>query len=201
MELAQSTGPFGLVFAQMFTPLVGQIIMALAAMACIGSLLGWQFTISQTGKLAADDGMFPSFLGKVNSKDAPVVGMIIIGVVQTVFALMTASPSLGETFNALVDLSVVTNVIPYIMALTGLMVMMRKVGIEPNVYTRNALVVTVAVVYSIMAIYLSGSSAVIGGVLIMSFGYLIYGFMAVKFEMKRNDSGQQSENVAGGDQQ
>src|SRR6185295_18645017 len=42
-ELAESTGPFGLAYAHMFNPLVGSIIMALAVMACLGSLLGWQF--------------------------------------------------------------------------------------------------------------------------------------------------------------
>lgn len=196
-ELAQSTGPFGLVYAQMFSPFIGQVIMALAAMACIGSLLGWQFTISQTGKLAADDGLFPAFLGKVNSREAPVIGMIIIGVVQTVFALMTASPTLGETFNVLVDLSVVTNVIPYIMALTGLMVLMRKEGVTANVYARNAAVVVVAVAYSIMALYLSGASAVVGGLLIMTFGYLVYGFMAPKFEVQdgAGESGEAEQGV------
>ena len=35
-ELAKSTGPFGLVFAQMFRPTVGSIVMALAVMACVG---------------------------------------------------------------------------------------------------------------------------------------------------------------------
>ena len=54
-ELAKSTGPFGLVYAHMFNPTVGSIIMALAAMACVGSLLGWQFTIAQTAKAAAED--------------------------------------------------------------------------------------------------------------------------------------------------
>ena len=43
-ELAKSTGPFGLAYAQMFNPTVGSIIMALAVLACLGSLLGWQFT-------------------------------------------------------------------------------------------------------------------------------------------------------------
>ena len=31
-------------------PLVGDIIMALAVVACMGSLLGWQFTLAQTAK-------------------------------------------------------------------------------------------------------------------------------------------------------
>ena len=46
-ELANSTGPFGLAFAKMFNPTVGSIIMALAIAACLGSLLGWQFTLSR----------------------------------------------------------------------------------------------------------------------------------------------------------
>ncbi|HQR17649.1 MAG TPA: putrescine-ornithine antiporter, partial [Gemmatimonadales bacterium] len=53
-ELAESTGPFALAYAKMFNPTVGSIIMALAVMACLGSLLGWQFTIAMTGKSAAD---------------------------------------------------------------------------------------------------------------------------------------------------
>jgi putrescine:ornithine antiporter len=65
-ELAESTGPFGLAFAKMFNPVVGQIIMALAVLACLGSLLGWQFTIGTTAKSAADERMFPTFFSKVN---------------------------------------------------------------------------------------------------------------------------------------
>jgi len=33
-ELAESTGPFGLAFAKMFNPMVGQIVMGLAVLAC-----------------------------------------------------------------------------------------------------------------------------------------------------------------------
>ncbi len=47
MELANSTAPFGPAFAQMFTPEVGKVIMALMVMSCCGSLLGWQFTIAR----------------------------------------------------------------------------------------------------------------------------------------------------------
>src|SRR5207344_1000055 len=54
-ELAQSTGPFGTAYAHMFNPAIGSIIMGLAVLACLGSLLGWQFTIATTGKAAADE--------------------------------------------------------------------------------------------------------------------------------------------------
>src|SRR4029078_2774766 len=139
-ELAKSTGPFGLAYAQMFNPTVGSIIMALAVMACLGSLLGWQFTIASTGKAAADERMFPAFFSKVNNLGAPVTGMIVLGVVQSVLALSTMSPSLSQQFGKLFNLAVVTNVIPYIMALSALMVMMKMAKVDEVIFRRNALI-------------------------------------------------------------
>src|SRR6187455_1844062 len=77
-ELAKSTGPFGLAYSHMFNPTVGSIVMGLAVLACLGSLLGWQFTISMTAKSAADQGMFPAFFTKVNKMGAPIVGMLVL---------------------------------------------------------------------------------------------------------------------------
>jgi len=180
-ELAASTGPFGLAYAKMFNPAVGWIIMALAVIACLGSLLGWQFTVAQTGKAAADDGMFPALFSKINGKGAPVAGMIVLGVVQTLLALMTISPTLNEQFGALVSLSVVTNVIPYIVALSALFVMMRNAGVSGGKYTLTAAVALVAMIYSTYAVYASGGSAVMGGVLVMCVGYIIWGVIAPRF--------------------
>jgi putrescine:ornithine antiporter len=180
-ELTTSTGPFGLAFAKMFNPTIGSIVMALAVMACLGSLLGWQFTISQTAKTAADDHMFPSIFSKLTESGAPVAGMVIMGVVQSAMALSTISPSLNEQFSALVNLAVVTNVIPYILALSGLMVMMRNAGVTQKVYRRNTFVAAVAMIYSVYAIFASGKDAVLGGMIVMGIGYIIYGFLAIRF--------------------
>jgi putrescine:ornithine antiporter len=180
-ELTKSTGPFGLAFAKMFNPTIGSIVMALAVMACVGSLLGWQFTISQTAKSAADDQMFPSIFSKVNRMGAPVAGMIIMGVVQSGMALSTMSPSLNDQFNVLVNLAVVTNVVPYILALSGLMVMMQNAHVSERVYRRNTVVAIVAMLYSVYAIFASGKDAVLGGMIVMGIGYMIYGFIAHRF--------------------
>src|SRR6476661_261053 len=136
-ELAKSTGPFGLAYAHMFNPTIGSIVMGLAVIACLGSLLGWQFTIATTGKSAADERMFPAFFSKVNRLGAPVVGMAVLGAVQSLLALSTISPSLSEQFSVLVNLAVVTNVVPYVIALSSLMVMMQAAGVGEAVYRRN----------------------------------------------------------------
>ena len=180
-ELVESTGPFGLVYAKMFNPVVGSVVMALAVMACVGSLLGWQFTISQTAKSAADDRMFPSVFSKVNRMGAPVTGMVIMAVVQSVMALSTISPSLNEQFGALVNLAVVTNVLPYILALSGLMAMMQNAGVSERIYRRNTIVAVIAMAYSVYAIYASGKDAVLGAMIVMAVGLVIYGFIAQRF--------------------
>jgi putrescine:ornithine antiporter len=180
-ELVTSTGPFGLAYVKMFNPTVGSIVMALAVMACLGSLLGWQFTIAQTAKSASDDRMFPSIFSKVNSMGAPVAGMIVMGIVQCLMALSTISPNLNEQFYVLVNLAVVTNVVPYILALSGLMVMMKAAHVTEKVYRRNTTVAMVAMLYSVYAIFASGKDAVLGGMIVMGIGYVIYGFLAYRF--------------------
>jgi putrescine:ornithine antiporter len=180
-ELAESTGPFGLAYAQMFNPTVGSIIMALAVLACLGSLLGWQFTLSQTAKSAADERMFPSFFSKVNAMGAPITGMVIMGVVQSLMALSTISPTLSEQFQALVNLAVVTNVVPYVIALSALPVMMQAARVPQPKYRLNVAVTLVAMLYSVYALYASGNEAVMGGMLVLGLGYLIWGFIAPRF--------------------
>jgi len=180
-ELAESSGPFGLAFAKMFNPAIGQVVMALAAMACIGSLLGWQFTLATTAKDAADAKMFPQAFAKVTGAGAPIIGMVIMGVVQSVMALSTMSPDLSEQFAALVNLAVVTNVVPYVIALSALFVQMRDAKVEPGVFKRNAFVAVVAMLYSVYALYASGKDAVMGGMLVMGIGYVVYGFIAPRF--------------------
>jgi putrescine:ornithine antiporter len=180
-ELAKSTGPFGTAYAHMFSPAVGSVIMGLAVVACLGSLLGWQFTIATTGKAAADERMFPSFFSKVNRVGAPITGMVVLGVVQSLLALSTISPSLSQQFSALVNLAVVTNVVPYVISLSALMMMMQKADVTPFQYRRNVAVALVAMLYSVYAIYASGKDAVLGGMLVTALSFVIWGFIAPRF--------------------
>lgn len=180
-QLAESSAPFALVYAQMFTPWVGEVIMALAVVACIGSLLGWQFTLAQTAKMSADQRLFPAFFSRVSATNAPVLGLLACATLQSLIALSTISPTASAQFSKLVNLAVVTNLVPYVTALTGLLVMMHKARATAAVQARNTLVVLVAVGYSLYAIYACGEEAVFGAMLVLAFGYLLYGFLARRF--------------------
>ena len=51
--------------------------------------------------------------------------MVTITALQTLLSLMTISPSLNKQFNVLVDLAVVTNVIPYLLSMAALAVLLK----------------------------------------------------------------------------
>jgi putrescine:ornithine antiporter len=99
--------------------------------------------------------------------------------------LSTISPSLSEQFQVLVNLAVVTNVVPYIIALSALMVMMKTAGVPEATYRRNVAVALVAMLYSVYAIYASGKDAVLGGMLVTGISFVIWGFIAPRFTANR----------------
>jgi putrescine:ornithine antiporter len=176
-ELVSSTAPFGLVFAKMFNPMVGNVIMGLMVLACIGSLLGWQFTIAQVFKSSADTGYFIPVFAKVNKAGTPIVGMLILLAVQTGLALLTISPDLTKQFDILVNLAVVTNIIPYILCMGSLMTMQKVAGITADKALLTNVVAWVAAAYSYLALYSSGAQALMLGGVATIIGYTLFGFV------------------------
>ena len=158
MDLANSTAPFGLAFAQMFTPEVGKVIMGLMVMSCCGSLLGWQFTIAQVFKSSADEGYFPKIFSRVTKADAPVQGMLAIVIFQSGLSLMTISPSLNSQFNVLVNPAVVTNIIPYILSMAALVIIQKVAKVDPRKARAANIVALIGAIYSFYALYSSGRS-------------------------------------------
>lgn len=179
--LLKSTAPFGLAFAHMFTPEVGKVIMGLMTLACIGSLLGWQFTVAQVVKSSSDIGYFPRVFSKETKSGAPVVGMLILGGIQTLLALMTISPSLTKQFNSLVDLAVVTNLIPYVLSMAALIPMQRYINLTKGQIKFNTIIAIIGTIYSFYALYACGPEAMLMGSLVTFSGWTFYG-MCIKDE-------------------
>ena len=184
-ELVKSTAPFGLVFATMFNGTVGQIVMGLMIMSCSGSLLSWQFTIARVFKSSADEGYFPKWFSKVTKDDAPVLGM-------------TISPSLYRQFNTLVDLAVVTNVMPYLLSMAAVFVMLKAEGVSGHQAKVVKLMAFIGTVYSLYALYAAGYEAMMYGALATFAGWFFYGLAAEKL-FKRNPQSNVALGVTGDD--
>lgn len=176
-ELAASTAPFGLVFAKMFTPFVGDIVMGLMVLACIGSLLGWQFTIAQVYKSSADTGYFLPIFAKTNKAGTPIVGMLVLLAAQTALGLLTISPDLSKQFNILVNLAVVTNLVPYILSMAALMTLQKVSNVPAGKALVTNIIAWVAAAYSYLALYSSGEQAMMLGGVATLFGCTLFGFI------------------------
>ena len=187
-ELAESTAPFGLVFAQMFNPTVGKIIMGLMVLSCFGSLLGWQFTIANVFKGGADEGYFPAFMKKITSHGAPLMGMIAITIVQSLFSLMTISPSLSEQFETLVNLAVITNIMPYLLCMAAIIVIMKSAGHFGSELQKTTFIAFIASMYSLYACYASGFEAMTYGSIVTFLGWTLYGFVSDRFDLKGSET-------------
>lgn len=184
LDLLHSTAPFGLAYATMFTPTVGSVVMFLMALACIGSLLGWQFTVAQVFKSSSDIGYFPRIFSRVTKHDAPLVGMVILGVVQTGLALMTISPSLNKQFNSLVNLAVVTNLVPYVLSMAALIPMQRLASVSGGQAKMNTGIALIGTIYSFYALWSSGEEAMMLGALVTFSGWTFWGMFIEKKERK-----------------
>ncbi len=189
-ELVNSNAPFGLAFASMFDPTIGKLVMGLMVMSCFGSLLGWQFTIANVFKQSADEGYFPKLFSKITSKDAPVVGMVTITIIQSAMSLMTISPSLSQQFEMLVNLAVVTNIIPYLLSMAAIIVILKaaqKVGSELRTTT---IIAFIGSLYSLYALYASGFEAMTYGSIVTFMGWTLYGFISDRFDLQHANEGQ-----------
>lgn len=185
--LVNSNAPFGLAFANMFNPTIGKVVMGLMVMSCFGSLLGWQFTIANVFKQSADEGYFPELFSKITSKQAPVVGMVTITVIQSVMSLMTISPSLSEQFETLVNLAVVTNIIPYLLSMAAIIVILKSAGRTGSELKTTVIIAFIGSLYSLYALYASGFDAMTYGSLVTFIGWTLYGFVSERFDLKQND--------------
>lgn len=181
IDLANSNGPFGLTFSTMFGSTAGMVVLALMVVACIGSLAGWQFTVAEVFRSAAREKYFLAIFAKVNKSGVPIIPMCILGVAQTLLALMTISPELSKQFDTLTNLAVVTNVVPYIICMASIVAIyaINKITYKEAITTYA--VAFVASIYSYYALYSTGPESMMYGALVTFFGWTLFASVSHRF--------------------
>jgi putrescine:ornithine antiporter len=183
-DLANSSAPFGLAFAHMFNPTIGKIVIGMMVVSCFGSLFSWQFTIAEVARSSAIVGYFPKQFKRLSKAGAPVVGICVITIAQTALAFMTVSPSLNKQFTVLINLAVMTNLIPYLLCMAA-MVALQKIELVPRVMARKAnIVALIATAYSLYALYATGEKSMMYGGLVTFAGWMLYGLISPRFQVR-----------------
>ena len=115
-QLAASSAPFAAAGRLILGPYAG-VLVALAALFKASGTLGGQILVSaQTAKAGADRGLFPAIFAKVDRDGIAVANLLLVALLMTAVVFATTSPTLGEQFGKLIDVSVTLCLLVYIYA-------------------------------------------------------------------------------------
>ena len=128
------------------------IISVCAVLKSVGSLGGWMLLVGQSGKAAADDGMFPQIFARINRHGVPGAGLIIVSALMTMVLFATMSPTLAQQFNRIVDLAVILIIVPYVYASVATLKVLHDHGASHKTFVTYKVIALVAVAYCLLAV-------------------------------------------------
>lgn len=177
-ELMKSGAPFGLAYATMFGEKAGYIVSCMLVCSCFVSLTAWQFTVSEVAREASSIGLFPKFLSKVNRFRSPYVAIGSLVAIQVIMTLSTMSPTLLKQFNVLINLAVMINLIPYLLAMGAVADLQKAEGIPHDKAKLANAAAIVGGIYSCYAVYGCGWTVIMEGAFVAAMGLVIYALIS-----------------------
>ena len=176
-DLRTSHAPFADAARMAVGPWGAVVISICAVLKSIGSLGGWMLLVGQSGKAAADDGMFPRVFAAVNRNGVPSQGLIIVSILMTVMLFATMSPTVAEQFNHIVDLAVIMIIVPYIYSAVAVVkVVHDHEGAKHNDFNNYKLLAIVAVLYCLWAIWGGDPQTVVHAMVALLLSVPLYPF-------------------------
>ncbi len=126
---------------------------------------------------AAKDKMFPRIFKKENKNGAPVLGLIIGSVLSSIVMLMNFSEGLVDQFTFMVNLTVLTCLVPYLFVSAAYIIVLIERKIHLNSILKTFVLGLLGFSYSVWAIYGSGADVVFYGFLLLLLGIPFYALM------------------------
>lgn len=155
----------------------GYFVAAGAAIAAIGCLNGWILMAGQLPMATAKDNMFPRIFKKENKNGAPYLGLIIGSILTSVVMLMNYTKGLVDQFTFLANLVVFTTLIPYLFVAAAYIIVIIDKKLHFNNAFKTFILGTLGFLYSLWAIFGSGSDTVFYGFLLLMAGIPFYVLM------------------------
>jgi arginine:agmatine antiporter len=171
--LAESSAPFALVARQIFGPAAATALIFTTILKASGTHGGWTLVSAATAKAAAEDGSFPALFAKLDRRGIPVRNFLVLGILETIAAFATTSPTIGEQFGKLIDVSVVFSLMAYIYSAIAL-IRLRPAG-APGAARDWALAI-VAGIFAVWVIVASDAQLLLIAVAITASSIPLYPF-------------------------
>jgi APA family basic amino acid/polyamine antiporter len=158
----------------------GKWIALVAIAATLGALNGWIMLTARTSLAAADDGLFPAVLGRVDGKrGTPILGLLVSSVLVSGLILYGWNQSFAHRFTDVVLLATWMTLIAYAYAAAAEVVLFVR---ERELFswaklTRDTVIAALAFAYSLWAIWGSGEAWLAKGFMLLLFGIPVFVWM------------------------
>jgi arginine:agmatine antiporter len=113
-QLAKSTAPFADAARFVVGSAAGSLVALMACLKASGTLCGWVLLTAQVGKAGAERGNFPKIFARTDRYGIPVINLLIMALIMTGAVFATMSPTLGQQFSKLIEVSVVLCLLIYV---------------------------------------------------------------------------------------
>ena len=140
-----------------------------AAISAIGCLNGWILITGQLPLATAQDKMFPKVFKIENKRGAPIFGLIIGSILTSVLFVLNFTDGLVEQFTFIVNLTVLTALIPYLFVAASYIIVLINKKTHLNSFVKTFALGSLGFAYSLWAIFGSGSETVFYGLILLLF--------------------------------
>jgi arginine:agmatine antiporter len=183
-DLAGSTAPFADAGGIILGPIAGVLVAVMALIKATGTLCGWVLLTAQTGKASADRGFFPAVFARVDRHGIPVPNLLIMGAVMTVVVVATRSPTLGQQFAKLIEVSVILCLLVYVYACVAVWHYEKSFSTDAHL-KRYRIIASAAMVICLFVIVRAGSSLIAISAAIVLLTYPLYVFFKRRLGVKK----------------
>ncbi len=112
-ELAASPAPFALAAERAFGMGFGPLIAGAAMLKSLATLAGFVLVTAQVSLAAAERGQLPRAFARLRRGDTPAIGLLTAALVGTAAAALSISPTLGQQFGVLIEVSTLFALLTY----------------------------------------------------------------------------------------
>ena len=167
-QLAGSNAPFADAVSPFWGTGASHWLALFAAISGLGALSGWILVQGEMPYQMAKAGVFPKSFAKTNSRGAPVVGLLVSGVLLSGVVLINGGKSMVQIFTFLLLISTSATLVMYLLCSLAALWLHAKgrLPLKGSVAVFVAISV-MAAVYALWALLGAGKEAVLWGFLLL----------------------------------
>lgn len=166
--LVKSAAPMADAATRLWGSSAGLAVGIVATISCFGALNGWVLLQAQIPLAAAKDNLFPSIFAKLNSRNAPIAGLLISSTLATAVVLSNYTQSLIKLFAFSILLSTAANLLPYAVSVAAWIKMNQKAP------AYKLVIAGLAMIFALLALKGTGSEALLWGAGLLLMGVPVY---------------------------